>query len=145
MSISIFDRKNILLFETEDGVETIEKILENTNHYKNYTTKEVRREGLRIINKLFELNLIEIFHWGNYENELKGKNLSTFEKMMYLQELWFIGANSIDLSGMPMFKFKDWYINKLNDLGLQKYNDWTKFVNEKVDNLEKWIEENRPK
>lgn len=145
MSINIFDKKNILLFEPENGVEMIYYILDNINHYNNFTTKEARRDGLTAINKLFELDLIEIFHWGEYESELENKELSIFQKMMYLQELWFVGADFGDFAGMPMFKFKDWYINKLKEFGLEEYNDWTKFVNEKIGNLENWILENKPK
>lgn len=142
--IDIFEKKNVLLFEPENGVELIHYILQNINHYKNFTTLKARRDGLRVINQLFELDLIEVFHWGKYEHELKGKELSTFEKMMYLQELWFIGADFEDFFSMPMFKYKDWYIKKLEDLGMTHYTDWTTFVDENIDDLEKWIEENRP-
>ena len=123
--IDIFEKKNVLLFEPENGVELIHYILQNTNHYKDFTTLKARRDGLRVINQLFELDLIEVFHWGKYEHELKDKELSAFEKMMYLQELWFIGADFEDFFSMPMFKYKDWYIKKLKDLGMTHYNDWT--------------------
>ncbi len=144
MSFNIFDKTNILLYEPYDGVEMIYRILENINHLE-YTTKNARRDGLRVINKLFELELIEVFHWGSYENELRGKKLSIFEKMMYLQELWFIGADFGDLASMPMFKYKDWYVKNLENLGLTHYTDWKVFVEEKIGDIEKWIEKNRPK
>ena len=144
MSFNIFDKTNILLYEPYDGVEMIYRILENINHLE-CTTKNARRDGLRVINKLFELELIEVFHWGSYENELRGKKLSIFEKMMYLQELWFIGADFGDLASMPMFKYKDWYVKNLENLGLTHYTDWKVFVEEKIGDIEKWIEKNRPK
>ncbi|RSC96104.1 hypothetical protein [Tenacibaculum singaporense] len=142
--IDIFDKENIGIFTPYSGVETIGSILQNINHYKDFTTIKARRGGLQVINKLFELDLIEVFHWGKYEHELKDKELSTFEKMMYLQELWFIGADFADFFSMPMFKYKDWYIKKLEDLGMTHYTDWTTFVDENIDDLVKWIEENRP-
>lgn len=89
--MNIFNKENLLLFHPE-GVEFINDILSSINLYKDYTLLSSRRKGLEVINKLFELDLIEVFHWGKYEGEFKGKKLSIFEKMMYIQELWFIGA-----------------------------------------------------
>ncbi|WP_440120998.1 hypothetical protein [Tenacibaculum sp. Ill] len=36
--IDIFEKKNVLLFEPENGVELIHYILQNINHYKDFTT-----------------------------------------------------------------------------------------------------------
>lgn len=142
--IDIFDKENIGVFAPYSGIETIDSILQNINHYKDFTTLKARRECLKVINDLFELGLIEVFHWGKYEHDFKNEELSNFEKMMYLQELWFIGADFSDFVSMPMFKYKDWYIKKLEDLGMTHYTDWKTFVNDKIGDLEKWIRENRP-
>ena len=142
---TIFNKKKIFLFEPYDGIEFIYSILQNIGYYPDFTTKEARRDGLRIINNLFELDLIEIFHWGEYQKELKGKDIPLFDKMMYLQELWFEGADFADFTNMPMFKYKDWYIESLKNLGMNHYRDWEQFVNDKIVNLEEWIENNRPK
>lgn len=145
MNFNLFDNKNIGIFSPYSGIELIDYILNNINHYKDFTTKEARRDCLRAINKLFELELIEVFYWGKYQHELKNKELSIFENMMYLQELWFVGANFADFSFMPMFKYKDWYIEKLEEFGMTETTDWIEFVQNKIGNLEKWIEDNRPK
>lgn len=141
---TLFDKKKILLFEPYDGVEFIYSILQNIGHYPNFTTLKARREGLIVIYQLFKLDLIEIFHWGKYHDELKDKKLSIFEKMMYIQELWFIGANFEDFHNMTMFKYQDWYMSELEKLGMNHTTDWKEFVKIKIGDLEKWIEENRP-
>lgn len=141
--MNIFDKKNINLF-TPDGIEFISDILQSIG-YDDFTTNEARRDGLRTINKLFELELIEVFHWGNYQNELKNKVIPDFDKMMYIQELWHKGADFEDFTNMPMFKFKDWYLNALNKNGMTSTTNWGNFVKKNIGDLEKWIKENRPK
>jgi len=142
--MNIFNTKYISLFEPYNGVEYIYSILENIGHSKDFTTKEARRDGLRVIYELFELGLLEIFNWGEYEDKLKHKYLSNNEKMIYIQELWFLGADFCDFHQMPMFKFKDWYIKKLEKIGISHTTDWVSFVNTKIVDLEKWIEINKP-
>lgn len=145
MKLNLFDKKNILLFEPYDGIEFIYSILQNIGYYPDFTTLKARRDGLRTVNQLFELDLIEIFHWGSYENELKNQELSIFDKMMYLQELWFIGANFENFSNMPMFKYKKWYLSKLEKLGMTDTTNWENFVENKIGNIEQWIKSNSPK
>ena len=142
---NLFDNKHIFLFEPYDGIEYIYSILQNIGHYPDFKSLKARREGLMIINQLFELNLIEVFHWGDYENELKNKRLTTFEKMIYIQELWFIGANFEDFHKMPIFRYKNWYIEELEKLGMTHTTDWKEFVTNKIKNIGNWIEDNNPK
>lgn len=47
--------------------------------------------------------------------------------------------------GMVMFTHPTWYIDKLNGLGLSPTTDWKWFVENKIGNLKKWINYNRPK
>lgn len=142
---NLFDNKNLLLFEPYDGVEFIYSILQNIGHYPDFSSIQARKEGLITINQLLELDLIEIFHWGKYENNLKDKDLTVSEKMIYIQELWFKGATFEDFHNMPIFKYKKWYIENLEKLGMNHYKDWKEFVKTKIGNLEKWIIENRLK
>ncbi|MDY7395713.1 hypothetical protein UMM65_10700 [Aureibaculum sp. 2210JD6-5] len=143
--VNIFDKKNIFLLEPYDGIEFIYSVLQNIGHYSDFTTLKARRDGLKVINQLFVLDLIEIFHWGKYQRELNDKKLSIFEIMMYIQELWFIGANFENFHNMPMFKYKNWYISELEKLGMTHTTDWEEFVKNKIGDLEKWIKENKPK
>ncbi len=143
--MNIFKENNILLFEPYNGVEYIYSILQNIGLYPNFTSIESRRKGLITINELFKLDLIYFYHWGKYENELKNKELTIFEKMMYIQELWVIGSNFEDFHDMTMFKYKNWYIEGLENLGMTIYTDWKEFVKSEIGDLEKWIDDNRPK
>ncbi len=73
-SKEIFNSENIELF-MPDGVEFIYSILQNIG-FTNFTTNKARQNGLETIKKLLELELIEIFHWGEYHNKLKDKDIS---------------------------------------------------------------------
>lgn len=71
--------------------------------------------------------------------------MTNSEIMNLIEEVWFIGADTPDFYGMPMFKYKDWYIQKLEALGLTHTGpDWKWFVENKIGDIEKWIEENKP-
>ena len=139
----LFASKNTELF-MPDGVEFIYNVLENIG-FVNYTSIEAKEKGLDAIQKLLELELIEVFHWGEYHNELKDKDISNEEIMKHIDEVWFIGADFEHFISMPMFKYKNWYLNSLEKEGLTMTTNWKKFVKEKIGDLEQWIEENRPK
>lgn len=145
MKINIFDKSSIGLFSPYSGIESIDSILREIGHSKDFTTKKARREGLLVLNELFDLELIDVFHWGSYEKELKDIELPNSIKMILIQELWFIGADFVDLTNTPMFKYKDWYITKLEKLGMSHTTDWENFVKNKIGSIEKWIMENKPK
>ncbi len=70
--------------------------------------------------------------------------ISNEEIIRHLNKVWFEGADFEHFYGMPMFKYKDWYLNALKKEGLTPYTYWRTFVKEKIGDLEKWIEENRP-
>lgn len=139
----LFDKKNIELF-MPDGVEYIYTILQGIGYSNNnFKSRKGRQEALEIIQKLFELELIEVFRWGEHHNKLKDKDISNEEIMKHIKEVWFIGADFEDFISMPMFKYKDWYLNAL-EKGGENFSLWIDFFNE-IGDLEKWIEENRPK
>jgi hypothetical protein len=141
----LFKFKNIQLFNPYDGVEFIYSILQGLGYCNNnFKSKKGRKEGLEVIEKLFELELIEIFSWGKYVDKLKSKELSNSEKMKFIEELWFIEADYPDFLNMPMFKFKKWYIKNLEKHGFNHFTNWEWFVKNKIGDLEKFIENNRP-
>ncbi|PIB31347.1 hypothetical protein BFP77_01905 [Maribacter sp. 4U21] len=136
----LFD--NIHLF-MPDGVEFIHDILENIGHI-SFRTEEVKRDGLEIIRKLLELNLIEVFHWGEHHKIIYNLDFTLEQTVKYVDNIWFIGADVSDFYGMVMFKYKDWYLQALEKEGLTHTTYWKVFVQEKIGDLEKWIEKNRP-
>ncbi|MFS4456718.1 hypothetical protein [Maribacter sp. 2304DJ31-5] len=141
----LFQKSDMDLFHPE-GIEFISTILFGLGYtYENLSTKQARDGGLEVIELLFDLELIEVFHWGNYNEKLNGTELSKKQILNYIEELWFEGTDVPDFYGMPMFKYKNWYINALKKEGFQfRGMDWKTFVNENIGDLEKWIEENRP-
>ncbi|WP_222984448.1 hypothetical protein [Flagellimonas meishanensis] len=144
----LFNKKsvNIDLFHPE-GVEFISSILQNLGYtYTNEFTEEAREHGLNTIEKLLELELIEVYHWGDYNEKLNGKLIPNIRIMRYLAELWQKGAKTPDFYGMPMFKYQKWYLDALKKVGFEYRGiDWKSFVKEKLGDLELWIEQNRPK
>ena len=139
----LFSEKYINLFIPGDGVEFIYSILQNSG-ITDFASSKSRVKGLEIISTLFSMELIEVFHWGEEHEVLKNKNLSKAETLDYIEKVWFVGADFPDFYAMPMFNFKDWYVQNLEKMGLDHYTDWEWFVRNKIGNLEKWIEENRP-
>ncbi|MDC6363514.1 MULTISPECIES: hypothetical protein [Flavobacteriaceae] len=141
----LFDSTNIEIFMPE-GVEFISSILSGLGYnYLDESTESARQHGLETIEKLLDLDLIEVYHWGEYDKSLRGKVIPKFKTMKYIAELWHNGAKMPDFYGMPMFKFKDWYIEALKNKGFTSSTNWRTFVRERIGNLETWIEENRPK
>ncbi|MCF8716464.1 hypothetical protein JM658_16680 [Joostella atrarenae] len=140
---TLFDEKYINLF-SPDGIEFIYSILQSLG-YLDFKSSEAREKSISVIERLFELDLIEIFHWGDYQNMLKDRQFTTSETITHIKKVWFVGADFSDFYRMPMFKFKEWYLNSLREQGLEECTDWKIFVEEKIGSLEQWIEENRPK
>ncbi len=142
----LFDKKDKDLFHPE-GIELISTILFALGYtYDNISSKEAREEGIALLKLLLDLDLIEVFHWGKLNEKLKDTSLSKKEILKHIEELWFKGANIQDFYGMIIFKYKDWYINALKREGLRfRGMNWKTFVKNKIGDLERWIEENRPK
>ncbi|MBL7472915.1 hypothetical protein [Robertkochia sediminum] len=142
MNAQLFAEKNRELF-MPDGVEYIYNILNNIG-YSDYTSAEAKTEGMEVIKALFELDLIEVFSYGNYHLKFSNERLSVDEVLAHLDKVWFIGADFSDFVSMPMFKFKDWYLRALKEAGLTDTTEWNNFVREEIGDLQKWIGENRP-
>ena len=130
--------KNMDLF-TPDGVEFIYTILDGTQTFPR-NTSEARKYGLQILEKLLEKELIEVFRWSNKENDFSKEGI-----LKYVESVWFVGADFIDFLSMPMFKYKDWYINALEDKGLTSTTFFRTFVKEELGDIGDFIEKNRPK
>lgn len=135
----LFTDSNIDLF-MPDGVEYIYNVLQNIG-WDEYTSVEAREEGLQVLSRLFEMDLIEVFSFGNYQKKLKNRRLSNNEIINHLRKVWFVGADFNDFLGMPMFKYKDWYLNALKEEGFSDKTDWRRFVDECIGDLEQWIKE----
>ncbi|NJB38198.1 hypothetical protein [Croceivirga sp. JEA036] len=143
---NFFKNKSIDLFHPE-GIELISTILFGLGfNYDNLKSDQARKEGIYFIKNLIDLELIEIYHWGNYHESLKNVKMTNEETIKNIEKVWFVGADVPDFYGMLILKYKDWYVDALKKEGLELTGrDWKSFVTEKIGDLEKWIEENRPK
>lgn len=128
-----------------DGIEYISNILANIGYtYKNESSNKAKKHGLEVINKLLELDLIEVFYWGKNDNDYRGSQLLNSEIIALIDSFWFEGAHGPDFYGMPMLKYKNWYLDALKKERLTSTTSWKQFVKEKIGNLGEWIEQNRP-
>lgn len=63
-----------------------------------------------------------------------------------INSMWTENANFSDFYEMVWFGYEDWYINALKKEGYRKEKySWNDFVKTKIGDLEKWIDENKPK
>jgi hypothetical protein len=143
--INIFSKDYIDLFGPYDSIEFIHDILSNIGYdFNKETSKEAKADGLAAIRKLLELNLIEVFHWGPEHSIRKGKSYTKEEILDYVDSIWKEGMKFPDFYDLIMLKYKDWYINALEEEGMTKYTDWRTFVNSKIRNIEDFIKKHSP-
>jgi hypothetical protein len=144
--INIFNKKYLNLFLPNDGVEFLQNIMFGLRYtYKDLSSKKAKNDTLFVVQRMLELDLIYVFHWGDKNEFLKDKQFSIKETINYIDSIWFEGADYSDFYGMIMFGHKKWYTDKLENLGMTQTTNWEKFVQDEIGDLEKWIEENKPK
>ncbi|MDG2193280.1 MAG: hypothetical protein P8K77_00195 [Polaribacter sp.] len=145
--INIFDKEHVNLFcYPGDGIEFLHSVLFSLGYtYKGLFSQKAKKDGLFVIEELFKLDLIYVFHWGKNHDEMKNNTYTIKETLKYIDSIWFGGADYPDFYGMVMFGHKKWYLKELEKLGMTDTTDWKEFVKHKIGNLEQWIEENRPK
>jgi hypothetical protein len=76
----------------------------------------------------------EFIRW-NYPNE---------KIINRIDELWTETLNFSEFYNMIWFGYQEWYLEKLNILGVQYAKNWDEFINQKIGDLEKWINKNKP-
>jgi fructose-specific component phosphotransferase system IIB-like protein len=146
---NLFKEENLNIF-TPDGIEFIHFILANIGYYqvlndKSHLTAQAREDGLKVVEILCDMELIEVFHWGQEIPNISKTNFEKTELIAFLRKVWKIGTETHEFDGLPMFIYKKWYLDALEKKGLTIYTNWKKFVEEEIGDLEQWIEEVRPK
>lgn len=140
---TIFKKEYSSLFtEHGYGVVTIQYILHGLGYdLFNLNTSKAREDGLLAIKQLFEYKIIKLtFLNGDLFTD---ESIQTEEKIEKIANLWNVGETEFET--IAKFDYQDWYYKKMNQSGINENTDWDWFENIFVPNMEKWIEENRPK
>lgn len=146
----LFKEEHLNIF-TPDGIELIYRILENIGYYrvlndKTHLTAQAKEDGLKVIEILCEMELIEIFDWGQEIPDISKTDFNKYELLAHLRKVWKVGTETHEFYGLPMFIYKKWYLDALKEKGLINIHEtnWKEFVKNEIGDLEKWIEEVRP-
>lgn len=142
---SIFNNKYINLFNPDDGVEFIYSIIQSLGYgIKDFKSLEVRTETLEAIRQLLKIEMLEAYSWHGHDVKSEVPKLSNEEILKKVEEQWFIGADYVDFLSIVMFCHPIWYKEKLEELGFKPTTDWVWFIENKIGNIEKWIQDNKP-
>ncbi|MGO4919482.1 hypothetical protein [Maribacter spongiicola] len=108
--------------------------------YNNFDSLEVKLDVLRIIEILLDLDLIYRYKW--YDKSLK---LNKEQTINNISDIWTENVKYEDFYNMVYFGSTDWYVKKLENLGMSQTTDWRCFVKNKIGDLEKFIQSEKPK
>tara|TARA_B110000967_G_scaffold121007_1_gene123644 strand:+ start:2046 stop:2477 length:432 start_codon:yes stop_codon:yes gene_type:complete len=141
-TINLFDEEYINVLCPSDN----EYLWNIFNHfgYDNDNNPDIKKQTLRALKIMLDLDIIFVAKWFA-KPELENCNLEPNEIIKHINEIWFDGAIFPDFYGMVMFNSKDWYKDKLENKGFTPFVNWKNFTKEEIGDLEKWIEENKPK
>ncbi len=139
----IFNKNYIGLFSPYSN-----EYLYNYIYELGYTDKDsgnwkCRFIVLSTINYLLENKIIYIYDWPNHPSI--NKKLSNEDIIKTIDKSWLQESKYPDFFGMVIFGTSQWYKDNLERLGMTIYTDWNKFVQSEIGDLEKWIENNKPK
>ena len=126
----------------------IEYLFDFFGKYQIKTNKKYTQENKeKVLNSILTLLNQRIIFVGNWidNNNFKRWNLSNKEIIEKINSLWLEGTEYPELYNIVYFNYEEWYIDELEKLGFNENSNWDTFIKENIGNLEKWIEENRPK
>jgi len=119
-------------------------IIKNDN--KHISDKLLKEFTLSYINEMIDKDIIYVGNkWSEDKSLIKWK-YSKDEIIDKIDKMWNEDATFPDFLEMVWFGYQDWYINALKKMGLgQEKILWRDFIKNNIGNLEKWIEDNKPK
>lgn|SRR5690606_1194456 len=122
----------------------IMSIIKNDN--KHISDKLLKEFTLSYINEMIDKDIIYVGNkWSEDKSLIKWK-YSKDEIIDKIDKMWNEDATFPDFLEMVWFGYQDWYINALKKMGLgQEKILWRDFIKNNIGNLEKWIEDNKPK
>lgn len=106
-------------------------------------TLEKKNKVLKFIRILLENKII---YAGSYiDNKTFKKWDSPINKI--IEDIFLNWKENLDYSdfyNIVLFRYESWYIEALKREGYNDLVDWNWFIEEKIGDLKKWIEKNRP-
>lgn len=110
----------------------------------NYT-RDSKEKVLKAISILLEQKIIFVGNWSD-NKEFIIWELSNSEILLQIDLLWKKDIKFHEFYNLVWFGYQKWYIDGLNNKGFGKEKiSWNIFIEERLGNLELWIEENKPK
>ena len=110
---------------------------------KDLSNSKIKTEVLFVLKMLLSYQVINIYDWGE-DSPLSTTNITPDETISEIDRIWFDAATYEDFFKMVMFGTPDWYTHKLKEMGMTETTNWQTFVNNNIDDLKKWLEENQP-
>jgi N-dimethylarginine dimethylaminohydrolase len=147
--------KEINIFEEEynialnpfalEGLWDLKSFFKDKIKYLKFN--ELKYLTIETLSFLLTNDLIYILEPNWMENKEFNKiNISDDEIINKIKNNWTENISDDELYNLVWFKFQDWYRESLESKGLTVYTiKWNEFINEKIGDLEKWIEEHKPK
>ncbi len=140
MKINLYNKNYIKLlcpFALENFWHIVACIKDNNTNIPTYELKPI---VLEVVEYLLDNKLLFLVMENNNSSKM-----TTSEILNFLDVKWKYDMDFIDLYVLAWFKFEKWYVNSLKKKGLDETTNWEYFVKNKIGDLEKWIEENKPK
>ncbi len=143
MNIDLFDDKYIDLL-CPNGIEYIWGVYMHLDiSDKDASKPNNKKIVLDVIETLMNYGVLYVYEWYK-KPELNHQKLTIKETIDFIDEIWAKNSNYPDLYSMMYFGSPHWYVNKTGELGFTMTTNWRTFVHDKIGDLEKWIEENKP-
>ncbi len=147
MKIDVFSKKYSLILNPY-SLESFEQLtIFLSEKDKTITFKKLKNNSIDVFSFLLENKIIYVLEsdWMRKKG-YKNTKLNNEEIIKTLKEKWNIDTSFEVLYNLFWFKYQDWYTESFVQKGLTIYTtNWNLFLNEKIGDLDKWIEENKPK
>ncbi|MEE9350043.1 MAG: hypothetical protein V3U80_08355 [Flavobacteriaceae bacterium] len=106
---------------------------------------ELKTTVLSILNYLLENKILFVIDEIIDNKTFIRSKLNKDQTIQFIDSKWNEKIDFMDLYLLAWFRFEDWYIDGLTKKGLVSIKDWQKFVAKEIGDLEKWINNNKPK
>lgn len=114
----------------------------------NIKTNEpyIRERKDKVLNSIKIMLLQNVIYVGKYDENKKFETWNTpvEEIISKLDKIWTENMQFSEFYDMVWFGYKKWYLERLVKESYESTMDWKWFIENKIGNIERWIEENKP-